>query len=182
MRQLAACLLAVALLPVANAQSFGHGMYGHDNNSYVGEDPEKWKEDSDFEIPAFPDDANLLKVDIGPAATNDYFIDSASLAIGNDRIVRYVLVVKTSGGATNVSFEGINCRDLSWKHYASGRSDRTWSKTQARQSQWRPIQRKSANSHHTVLSRYFFCPQGVAVVTADEGRNALRLGKHPAVN
>lgn len=182
MIRLLAPLLAVLVFSPAHAQSFGHGMFGHDQNRHVGDDEEKWQEDADVQPPGWPADANLVRIDVSAAAANDYFIDSASLDIGKDRVVRYTLVVKTTGGATNVSFEGIDCRGPMWKHYASGRSDKTWSKASARRLEWRPIENKTINAHHAALSRYYFCPQGVAIVTADEGRNALRLGKHPTVN
>jgi hypothetical protein len=74
--------------------------------------------------------------------TNKYFIDASTLSVGSDRIVRYVLVVRTSGGASNVSFEGINCKELTWKHYATGRSDGTWTKSRAARTEWRPIENK----------------------------------------
>ena len=116
-------------------------------------------------------------------ATNKYFIDASTLAVGADGVVRYVLVVHTSGGATNVSFEGINCKERSWKHYATGRSDNgTWTKSRAAHIDWRPIENKPVNRHHAALSRDYFCPLGNVIYSADEGRNALRLGKHPSVN
>jgi hypothetical protein len=96
--------------------------------------------------------------------------------------VRYVLVVETSGGARNVSFEGIHCKERSWKHYATGRSDSTWTGSRAARIDWRPIENKPVNRHHAALSRDLFCPLGNAIFTADEGRNALRLGKHPNSN
>lgn len=129
--------------------------------------------------PAFPSDATLVEINIGPAATNKYFVDAATLALGEDGVVRYVLVVKTAGGATNVSFEGMHCATLSWKHYASGRSDRTWTVSRASRQEWRPIENKPTNPHHAVLSRSFFCPQGNPITSAEDGRNALRMGKHP---
>jgi hypothetical protein len=90
-----------------------------------------------------------------------------------------VLVVKTSGGATNVSFEGMRCKELTWKHYATGGSDGTWTKSRATRAEWRPIENKPVNRHHAAISRDLFCPIGSPIQTAEEGRNALRLGKHP---
>lgn len=143
------------------------------------EEPEPWQEMKEVEPPAFPRQENLLEYYVGPVATNNYFIDASTLSVGSDGIVRYVLVVRTSGGATNVSFEGINCKELTWKHYATGRSDGTWVKPRAARIEWRPIENKPVNRHHASLSRDYFCPASSAINTADEGRNALRLGKHP---
>jgi hypothetical protein len=76
-----------------------------------------------------------------------------------------------------VTFEGIRCDVREYKLYATGRYDRTWSPLLA--GQWRPIQYKDRNRHHAVLSRDFFCPNGLPIRSADEGRDALRRGKHP---
>jgi hypothetical protein len=162
----------------------GDGYGGHS----AGRDDGRYQEDEpvlemkDVEPPAFPKQENLLEFYVSAATTNKYFIDASTLAPGTDGIVRYVLVVKTSGGATNVSFEGINCRERSWKHYATGRSDSTWVKSSATRAEWRVIENKSANRHHAALNRDYFCPDGVPIHTSDEGRNALRLGKHPRSN
>ena len=162
----------------------GDGRTGHS----AGRDDRNFQEDEpvlemkDVEPPAFPKQENLLEFYVSAATTNNYFIDASTLAPGMDGIVRYVLVVKTSGGATNVSFEGINCRERSWKHYATGRSDNTWAKSSATRAEWRPIENKPVNRHHAALNREFFCPDGIPIRTADEGRNALRSGKHPRSN
>ncbi len=151
------------------------------NNSPAEEEP--WQELKDVEPPAFPKQENLREFYVSPVNTNSHFIDTSTLIVGSDRIVRYVLVVVTSGGATNVSFEGINCDNRRWKLYATGRHDGTWVKSRAARDEWRPIEYKSVNRHHSALNRDFFCPGGVAIVTAEEGRNALRLGTHPnAIN
>lgn len=139
-----------------------------------------WQEQQAVELPAFPKEENLREFYVSAIATNKYLIDASTLVVGTDGVVRYVLVVKTSGGATNVSFEGIHCANRSWKHYATGNKDKdTWTKSHAARIEWRPIENKPVNRHHAALSRDYFCPGGIAIYTADEGRNALRLGKHP---
>lgn len=149
----------------------------HYNNNFEEEAP--WKE-AETELPAFPQDANLLEIYVSAVATNKYLVDASTLAVGSDGVVRYALVVRTAGGAQNISYEGIHCKERKWKTYATGHRDGTWSKS--RISEWRPIENKPVNRHHAALSRDYFCPNGIVIVTADEGRNALRLGKHPGVN
>lgn len=147
------------------------------NNDFEEEAP--WKE-AETELPAFPQDANLLEIYVSAGTTNKYLVDASTLMVGSDGVVRYALVVRTSGGAQNISYEGIHCKERNWKIYATGHRDGTWSKS--RISEWRPIENKPVNRHHAALSREYLCPNGIAIVTADEGRNALRLGKHPNVN
>ena len=177
MRRWPAFLLA-GVVGSAAAQApdpYGSGRPAY--NSNVEEDA-PWQE-LDIDPPAFPKQEDLREFYVSAVATNKYFIDASTLAVGTDGVVRYVLVVRTSGGATNVSFEGMRCKDLSWKHYATGGSDSNWTKSRVTRSEWRPIENKPVNRHHAALSRDYFCPMGSAIRTADEGRNALRLGKHP---
>ena len=173
-------LACVAMSAAAQAPGrFGDGTPRY-NANYEEEAP--WREQQEVEPPAFPKQENLREFYVSAVATNKYFIDESTLAAGTDGVVRYVLVVKTSGGATNVSFEGMHCKGVSWKHYATGRSDGTWTKSRAARIDWRPIENKPVNRHHAALSRDLFCPMGNAISTADEGRNALRSGKHPNSN
>jgi hypothetical protein len=151
------------------------------SNSRIDEDEKPWQE-LEVEPPAFPRRENLVEFYVSAVATNTYFIDASTLTIGNDEVVRYVLVVKASGGATNVSFEGMRCKGLAWKHYATGSHDGAWTKSRAARNDWRPIEKKPVNGYHAALSHNFFCPIGNAILSADEGRNALRLGKHPSAN
>ncbi|HZV55571.1 MAG TPA: CNP1-like family protein [Rhodocyclaceae bacterium] len=127
--------------------------------------------------PAFPQDADLIEFYVSAATPNRFFIDGSTLKVGRDGVVRYALVVKAAGGATNVSYEGIRCKTGEYRLYATGRADRSWG--QARISDWRPIENKPANRHHAALNRDLFCPLAIPISSADEGRDALRRGKNP---
>ena len=177
-----AMLLVLLTLGANAAAQLPKDAPGYNPRNTNFEEPEAWKEARDIPLPPYPVDESLIEIYVSPVATNKYFIDGATLAPGGDGVVRYVLVVKTSGGATNVSFEGIHCAEKTWKHYASGRGDKTWSKSQAARQDWRQIENKPLNPVHAILSRTLFCPLGQPIATADEGRNALRLGKHPSAN
>lgn len=182
MKRWPALLVAGVVAAAANALTLDR--YGNpETNTYRSNEEEKPWQEQGIEPPAFPKQENLKEFYVSPLATNKYLIDASTLAVGADGVVRYVLVVQTSGGATNVSFEGIRCQDRTWKHYATGRSDgATWTASRAARNDWRPIENKPVNRHHAALSRDLFCPSGSAIQTADEGRNALRLGKHPNAN
>lgn len=177
MKRWAALFLAV----LAGSAAAQFGSFPRSDKEHYDDDEEEkpWQEQKDVKLPAFPNQADLAEFYVSSVATNKFFIDASTLAVGADGVVRYVLVVKASGGATNVSFEGINCKDRSWRLYATGRSDNSWNRSQASRIQWRPIENKPVNRHHAALSRDYFCPGGIGIYTADEGRNALRLGKHP---
>lgn len=139
-------------------------------------DAPQWAE-AEVALPAFPQEANLRPFYVSEMTTHKFLIDASSLSVGKDGVVRYVLVVHTRGGATNISFEGIRCESRELKIYAIGRQDGTWAKM--RKSEWRLIENKPVNRQHAALSREMFCPNGIPLRSAAEGLEALRLGKHP---
>lgn len=165
-----ACLAAALFFTIASARA--------DFRFRDLDDPDeaKWAE-GEAVLPAFPRDENLLEFFVSAVTPNRFFVDAKSLSVGTDSVVRFVLVVKTSGGATNVTFEGIRCEALEYKLYATGRADGSW--TKARTPEWLPIVNKPINRHHASLSRDYFCPNRSPIRTADEGRDALERGKHP---
>lgn len=163
-------LLLAGVLAVAVAQA-DIGLRNLDDP-----DAPRWVEEETVP-PAFPQEGNLLPFYVSEATAHRFFIDGSTMSVGKDGVVRYVLVVRTGGGATNVSFEGIRCETREFRIYASGRGDGKWAK--ARLSQWRPIENKPMNRHHAALSRDLFCPGGVPIFTPAEGQDALRRGKHP---
>ena len=118
------------------------------------ENQKEWKE-IEGKIPAYPGDANLLPFQAGGASLHRFFIDAQSLSIGEDGVVRYTLVVKAAGGATNVTFEGMRCDERQQKVYALGHSGGNW--TRARSPQWRRIEYQEVNRHHGVLYADFLC-------------------------
>jgi hypothetical protein len=111
------------------------------------------------------------------AATSEFrfFVDAASLSVGSDGIVRYVLVARSPSGLENVSFEGMRCETNEVRIYALGR-DGSWV---GRPTDWRPIQPRSVSRWHNELFRNYFCPQREPIVSAREGVLALRQGGHP---
>lgn len=118
------------------------------------ENKKDWKE-IEAKIPAYPKDANLVRFDAGPATPHRFFIDTQSLSIGEDGVVRYILVIKAAGGATNVTYEGIRCDTREQKYYALGQANGAW--TRARNPQWRRIVYQEVNRHHGALFTDFLC-------------------------
>lgn len=178
---LAVACLALALVGSAlsaAARSTGGLISADKEIEYVEEEKADWVE-ADTPLPPPPVAASLQPIYVSATASNQYLIDSSTLSVGSDGVVRYVLVVRTARGAQNVSFEGIRCEEGTWKMYATGAVDGQWKK--ARISEWRPIENKPVNRYHLVLSHEFFCPNGVPIANADEGRRALRMGHHPDV-
>ncbi|HEX8961431.1 MAG TPA: CNP1-like family protein [Rhodocyclaceae bacterium] len=142
------------------------------------DDEPQWQE-AETSLPAFPKDEDLLEFYVSAGTSNHFYIDGKSISPGTDGVVRFTLVIKTAGGATNVSFEGIRCGASGAqesRYYATG-SNGAWVK--ARNSAWKPIENKPVNGYYAALSRNYFCPSTLPIQSAEEGRDALRRGRHP---
>jgi len=111
-----------------------------------------WKE-IEAKIPAYPKPENLLPFEAAKASGHRYSVDTQSLSLGADGVVRYVLVINTAGGATNVTFEGMRCETREQKYYAIARPGGGW--TRARDPQWRRIGLQETNQHGTLFGEYF---------------------------
>ena len=118
-------------------------------------------EDLEPALPAFPDNANLVRFDAGAATGFSFYIDVSSVSLGKDNVVRYVLVARSGAGVLNISFEGIRCSapQRERKLYAFGRADAGWSR--ARRIEWQTILGNTANRHHAELADEYFCPGGI---------------------
>lgn len=130
-----------------------------------------WKE-IEAKIPAYPKPENLIPFEASRASPHRYFVDAQSLSLGEDGVVRYVLVVRTAGGATNVTFEGIRCDMRQQKYYAVGQANGGW--TRARDAQWRRIGGQEQGQHGTLYDEYF-CANPHRPATP---RQAVEMLKH----
>lgn len=113
------------------------------------------KEIEKVKLPAFPRNEDLVAFEVSAASRDRFFIDEKALSIGADGIVRYTLVIKTGGGAINVSYEGMRCDLRETKMYATGRGNGTW--LNVRDPQWRPIKPPSILDPRDVLHRNYLC-------------------------
>ena len=161
-------LAAAALLAATAARAPAQwGLF----DSEFDEQKKPWSE-IEARLPAYPKADQLIRFEAGAASPHRFYIDPASLSVGEDGVVRYTLVVKTAGGATNVSFEGIRCASREQKLYALGQSDGKW--LRAREPAWRHIEYKELNRHYGVLYADFFCPDRRKPGSVKEIVEALR--------
>ncbi|HMH16661.1 MAG TPA: CNP1-like family protein [Burkholderiales bacterium] len=128
-------------------------------------------------LPSYPRQENLVRIYVSSAATFEFFVDPASVSVGQDGVVRYTLIARSPSAAMNVSYEGMRCQTYERKIYALGRSDGTWS--QARDPQWTPIGNNQVNRQHTALAEDFFCSGRGRVSTTEDAVQALGRGNQP---
>ena len=120
---------------------------------YIEDEP--WKEGGSA-LPSFPRDENLVELHLDyPGSRFSYFLDSESLKLGDDGVIRYTLLIRSASGGSNVMFEGMLCNDKAYKTYGYGTGK---GKLQvARNPKWRPIRESgskpsSKNSSQTTTS------------------------------
>jgi hypothetical protein len=127
-----------------------------------------------LQLPAYPKSADLIEFDAGAATPHRYFIDEKSVSVGEDGVVRYTLMIKAAGGATNVSFEGMRCETRERKTYALGHADGTWHR--ARHPAWRRIENREVDRYYNALYGEVFCRGKSPVDTPKEAIQALKYG------
>jgi len=111
--RITAALLAAAISGFVSAQ----------NANFEPDAP--WVEKPQAPPEAFATDT-LIPVD-NPARSNLSFgVVPETLSVGEDGVIRYVLVAKSLSGAMNVQYEGIRCADRTVKIYANWRAGDGW--------------------------------------------------------
>lgn len=135
---------------------------------------DRLKQSQEQVVPPPPvDRARLVELKLVADSEFRYFVDAGSISVGDDRIVRYVIVARSPSGVENMSFEGLRCPG-DYRIYAVARPDGVWA---GRPSAWRPVPRDARLGEHA-LSRRYFCPGRAAIENAEEGVKALRDGGH----
>lgn len=133
----------------------------HNDDENIPDAEKPWQE-SAANLPPYPDLNATRSFYVSPATTLDFAIDPASLSVGKDEVIRYTLVIKSSSGAANVSFEGLRCSTEEYKVYAYGYvRNKKWSPV--KNPQWKPVTEVGANRPHAALIGEYFCAQSTRV-------------------
>lgn len=138
---------------------------------------EKPLDEAPVTLPAAPKSDDLIEFDPGRRTTMRFFVDPASVAVVHDGIVRFSVVIRGEGAASNVSYEGIRCKTRERKVYAYGRADGTWHATQ--RPAWAKIGGLATDGYRLVLYENYFCPSRQIIASAREGVDALKRSGHP---
>lgn len=151
-RAILSCFVAFLMLPSSAAADWGEFDRDFEENA------KPWQE-VQTHLPSYPQASNLIPFDVSAASSHRYFVDYPSVSVGEDGVVRYAVVVRTAGGAINVSFEGMRCMNGERKIYAFGHSDGTWSRN--KYARWEMIRAREAKSYQRELFFSYFCAGGM---------------------
>lgn len=145
-------LLASAALP---ALATNDNYQPIDNKVYAFQDDKPWQEGA-YTLPAYPADADWVRFFVPLQTDYTYYVDSKSLTLGDDGVIRYVLRMLSKSGANNISFEGLRCSGRSTRAYAfANASNQSW--IASTRAMW-----KSVLVDNPVRKRLMedFCPEG----------------------
>lgn len=144
------------------------------------EDKEPWKE-AEVSFPTPPKEADLFRFFVSASSPNAFFVDIATLSVGTDGVVRYVLVVRSPRGASNVTFEGIRCASGERRLYAIGQGDGQW--VASRNAAWEHISFNTYNRPQAALAKDYFCDGTTSpVASVEEARRRLKHGSARGFN
>lgn len=154
------CLFMVTLPTIGSAQ-------------FLREIPagEEWKE-LEVQLPKYPRPENLIATQVSSLTSFTFAVDGTSIVIGQDGVVRFVVVARSPDRAENVSYEGIRCSTRERKLYAVGRADGTW--LVLKSPVWINFQGARVNSYHDSFARQYFCIERTPVLDAAKANELLR--------
>ncbi|GAC1536751.1 MAG: hypothetical protein NVS2B4_17020 [Ramlibacter sp.] len=139
MRREAAALLMALACTVAGAQQIPSAA--------------DWQE-ADTPPPPPLNTQRLVSLDMGTGTELRWGVDPASIRIGPDRVIRYVVVGQSQGGAVNAYYEGLRCDSAQVRVYARHARDGDWV---AANAGWIPLQGTSATHHSLRFARDGAC-------------------------
>jgi hypothetical protein len=96
----------------------------------------------------------LLPIEV-PGTSLHFGVDPASITIGSDRVVRYVVVATSSSGTVNAMYEGIRCDGGQVKVYARYNPDSGW--VPSTNSDWQNIFRTPNSKHSLAIAKSGAC-------------------------
>jgi hypothetical protein len=117
-------------------------------------EPEPWQE-QEGGLPAYPEQDKLLELGINTGGQPyKIYIDPDSLTMGEDLVARYTVVIISSSGVWNVSYEGLHCGERTYRRYAYG-FDGQWQLLD--DPSWRPVTGLGMNRYRKAFYDIYMC-------------------------
>lgn len=138
-----ASLLALTCLAVVNIAAA------------AGDEETPWQEKATEAPKTFSTD-KLQTFTVSQGSSLTYGIDPETLTVGEDWVVRYVLVARSASGALNVLYEGIRCQSAEVKTYARWDNNRSAWHTPSN-SEWKALSFGGATRPAMILAKEGLC-------------------------
>jgi len=167
-KALTACLL---LLVSPLAGGYDEESAGWSQREFV--EPAPWQE-QEGGVPPYPEQDRLLDVAVDTdGQPYRIYIDPASLTMGEDQVARYTVVIISSSGVWNVSYEGLHCGERVYRRYAYG-FDGQWQLLA--DAPWLPITGRGANRYRKTFYNVYMCSLTEPFPKAEQVLRKLRSG------
>jgi hypothetical protein len=137
----------------------------------LGEVNPDWKE-VEAPPPAAVRTDGLIPIEMPSGISLRFAVDPASVSVGADGVVRYVVVASSRTGTVNALYEGLRCNTAEVKVYARYNPDSGW--VPARDAQWQPLHNRPNSRHSLVIARTGACVGQGPSGSASEIVRALR--------
>lgn len=161
--------LGLALLPAVACRAAGGN----------GLDNPDWVEEQVPPPPSFAKDA-LIAIDMPVHVSVKVGVDPATIAVGADGVVRYVVVMNNASGSTSALYEGIRCITDEVKTYARFGSTGQWSLLDS--PAWKELGDNTPSRHAIAFARQGGCINRLAtsqreIVAALKAPRKQSIGK-----
>lgn len=137
-----------------------------------------WQE-NEVPLPGPLQRSQLIPFDMSTRTELQFSVDASSIVLGSDRVLRYVLVARSSSGAENILFEGLRCETGEARNYARwNASEQRWTPYSGN-APWRPLSGVAASLPASRLAYLAFCDGRTPTEPKDRLLAELRRGgKH----
>ncbi len=116
---------------------------------------QEWTEDKAMKPPAYSAD-KLLPIEMPAYVTLKVGVDPATISVGADDVVRYVVVMRNASGSINAAFEGIKCTDGEVKTYArASGAGSAW--VSLEQPEWKSMTDNLPSRHAYAIAKQGAC-------------------------
>ncbi len=115
-----------------------------------------WQE-NEVALPGPIQRSQLIPFDMSTRTELQFSVDASSISLGTDRVLRYVLVARSSSGAENILYEGLRCETSEARNYARWNlSEQRWVPYSG-SAPWRPLSGVAASLPAARLAYMAFC-------------------------
>jgi len=132
----------------------------------------EWVEDNAAAPPAFSKNG-LIPIGMPSYVSLKVGIDPATLTVGSDGVVRYVVVMHNESGSVNAAYEGILCTKGEVKTYARAGTSGNW--VAVKQPEWRSLTDHLPSRHAYAIAKQGGC-DGRTAAKRDNTLDALKRG------
>jgi len=101
-----------------------------------------------------PNKATIQPFYVSQQTIFKFAVDTNSILIGNDGITRYIVVLTSPNGNSQIQYEGIRCDSFQWRLYGTLENG-AWKENPL--STWRAIQSNVPNRYQAALAQGAFC-------------------------